>query len=89
MEKTNKPTLALVSGLTVNNLETTRRIENTITGQMVDVEELRSRRPGLPAGETGNLDTLTMQNKLANGHGRQELDKRRNQNTIEIIKPEP
>jgi hypothetical protein len=31
MGKTNKPTLALVSGLTVNNLETTRGIENTIT----------------------------------------------------------
>jgi hypothetical protein len=48
----------------VNNLEPTRGIENTITGQMIDIEELTEQKLDPPTRETGNLDTLTMQNKL-------------------------
>jgi hypothetical protein len=49
--------------LDVNNLETTCSIENTITGKMVDIEELTEQELHPPARGTGNLDTLTMQDK--------------------------
>jgi hypothetical protein len=50
-----------------DNLETTRSTEHTITGQMVDIEELTDKKPNPLARETGNLDTLTTKDKPATG----------------------
>ncbi len=60
--------------LDVNNLETTRGIENTITGQMIDIEELTDRKPNPHTRETSNIDTPTTQDKLDTEHDPQELD---------------
>jgi hypothetical protein len=35
-------------------------VSNTITGQMIDIEELTEQELDPPVRETGNLDTLTM-----------------------------
>jgi hypothetical protein len=49
-------------------------VSNTITGQMIDIEELTEQELDPPVRESGNLDTLTTQNKSAAGHGRQEVN---------------
>jgi hypothetical protein len=41
---------------------------------MIDIEELTEQELDPPVRETGNLDTLTTQNKPAAGHGSQETD---------------